>query len=221
MVAPNLTPRLVEALTRLEAAGVGVAVQMHLHTHTRKALMKHDWASYSWKLGESYTLTGRGLAALKAWQDRRRYRTDGLCPRCEQAPTEGKKGYCRACLRDAARRRYQIKGCVGYRADVLCKCGKPRHTTKQGKVLGKCNDCLKKRNVHDRKTIGERMKGLAEAGTPKLCKCGKPCYVSPGGYGSSYCLACTSKASLASKRRTGFRKIIEKAHSSKGKQDNG
>jgi hypothetical protein len=221
MPAPYLTPSLEQALTRLAAAGVGVAVQMHLHTHTRKALIKHDWAVYSWKLGESYTLTGRGLAALKAWHGREKRRTDGLCPRCGIRERRGERGYCLPCGAAYSRERYSEKGSAGYRADVRCKCGKMRHVTKRGKVLALCNECLKKRNIYDRKRMGETMARLAEAGTPKLCKCGKPRYISPAGYGSSYCLDCASKGSLLSKRTTAFKKIVEKAHSSKGKQDNG
>jgi hypothetical protein len=191
-------------LERLEALGVGEFESLQLHPLTRQYLCAQDWVVHSARFGESYALTGRGLAALEAYRGRCKKYYDGLCPTCRREPKGAGLGYCVGCNRTRANGWYEEKGKYYKRPEGKCaRCDAPRHISAGGFVYPYCEMHQHEMNLNGIRRRYERLKAAMAAGEPVMCKlCGKrPAYVASNGRSAgSYCIRCNGRNS-APKRK--------------------
>lgn len=175
---PLMTALMERALQQLRGADQAGAPFVHLpdvHKHTIRALVKRDWIFASKGLdGTRYRITGRGLKALKAYeQPPRRY--DGICPVCGVRPKKvypgGRQyGYCDECEREHKRRMWKMKGKQLDRTAPCSDCGiRPRHIYPSGAIIIYCYECRQSRRAEERRRKHARLLERIRSGEVILC----------------------------------------------------
>lgn len=119
-----------------------------VHGNTIRCLIERDWIVQSVHKKTSHTayrITSRGVKALKIYSTpTETYRTDGICPECEERPRNPELKYCRKCYNAIKLRAYHRKEKKNYRkpGGICPKCKKrPRHTTRGGTTHSVCIVC--------------------------------------------------------------------------------
>lgn len=103
---------MADVLTRLNEAkkrgDVFVALELTPDgKRSMRALVKRDWVFESAGLdGVRYTITGRGQRVIHKICQVKRYRRDGLCPRCGDNERKRDSSYCAPCCNELYRQRY-------------------------------------------------------------------------------------------------------------------
>lgn len=193
---PSCTYRMLAVLQTLRAAKQAdcpFVLLPGIHKRTLNALTERDWIFESDAPdGTRYTITGRGLKALKVYSEPNRYRTDGLCKDCGRPRKQAKSGYtyiyCDECQKQHNNRAYRLKG-NQLKPDGLCaRCGKrQRHTYPSGHTIPYCKPCRDRMRKGERKRKQRRLLKRIQEGEHIPClKCDQPRYVS-GNTVQDYC----------------------------------
>lgn len=195
-----MTAKMETVLIALrDAANTGTPF-IHLtdaHQHTLRALVRRDWIFPSaGKDGTRYKITGRGLKALKAYEQPP-YRQDGICPTCGVRPRKvypgGRHyGYCHECELESKRRMWKMKGKQIDRNAPCSDCGiRPRHVYPSGAVIIYCYECRNERRKEERRLKHARLLQRIRDGEVILCI---RCHAAPRYHNSKhvydYCYDC-------------------------------
>lgn len=168
-----------------------------VHGRTINTLVERDWILASKGLdGVRYSITGRGLKALKVYEAPTR-RFDGICCRCNERPRyQAKNGklqpYCLPCNRRIGRRQHALRG-RRLREETPCsRCKtRPRHRPASGRLIAYCIECKREQRKEEKQRAKKRLLKRLRAGEFVPCI---RCKEQPRHYAANsvydYCEAC-------------------------------
>lgn len=149
--------RALQQLNQQDAQGYIWMPLPSVNGNTINALLRKDWIVRSHPKhtpsASVYRLTSRGAKALAIYStptECSTYRTDGICPQCEQVPRVPALKYCRACYNENKRKMYhRLKRKDGWgrnKGGICPDCNeRERHTTASGTTYAYCQPCKRRR----------------------------------------------------------------------------
>lgn len=186
---PVTTVTMIAVLKRLRTAhdnDLPFVDLTDVRIDTIRALIVRDWIVQANKAfgDRAYTITGRGLKALKVYEKPPTRRTDGICCRCGVRPTGmygtgRKKPYCDECMAKVAKRQRNFKGQQA-RIRICPRCRKwAVKVCSTGRIKPYCDRCLRIRRKQEKKRMRERLLRRYLAGEYLPCrKCSEQRYLS-------------------------------------------
>jgi hypothetical protein len=178
---PVMSQKQMKILQDLRAAKRNDSPFQYLddvHPKTLRSLTRNDWVFESKgddKDRTRYRITLRGEQALAVYEKPPRYRTDGICPQCNERPRRVDESgevqpYCLECSRELGRKAYAKKG-HRKKPNQLCpSCReRTRYQYPSGHIIAYCKPCRDAKRKEEKRRKNERLLERIKQGELILC----------------------------------------------------